>query len=76
MQRKIITTTLGELIGAVTDEVKPIIRDPSDLYSVVSYILSDLLARQRVRNPHRSAGKYPGYFARVLAQREMTQWPG
>ena len=80
MQRKIITTTLGELIVAVTDEVKPIIRDPSDLYSVVSYILSDilsdLLARQRVRNPHRSAGKYPGYFARALAQREMTQWPG
>ena len=76
MQRKIITTTLGELIGAVTDEVKPIVRDPADLYGVVACILSDLLARQRVRVPHRSAGKYPDYFARVLAQREMTQWPG
>ena len=68
MQRKIITTTLGELIVAVTDEVKPIIRDPSDLYGVVSCILSDLLVRQRVPVPHRSAGKCPDYFA----QREMT----
>ena len=39
-QREIIRTTLGELIVAVTDEVMPIIRDPSGLYRVVSYILS------------------------------------
>jgi hypothetical protein len=75
MQRKIITTNLGELIVAVTDEVKPIVRNPSDLYGVVSCILSDLLARQRVRVPHRSSGKYPGYFARQLAQREIIQCP-
>ena len=40
---------MGELIVAVTDEVMPIIRDPSGLYRVVSYILSDLLARHQVR---------------------------
>jgi len=73
MQRKIITTTLGELIVAVTEEVKPIIRDPADLYGVVSCVLSDLLARQRVRIPDRSPEKYPSYFARQLARREMTQ---
>ena len=48
-QRKIIRTTLGELIVAVTDEVMPIVRDRSAIYMVVSYILSDLLAHQRVR---------------------------
>jgi hypothetical protein len=48
-QREIIRTTLGELIVAVTDEVMPIIRDPSGLYRVVSYILSDLLAHHQVR---------------------------
>jgi hypothetical protein len=39
---------VGELIVAVTDEVMPIIRDPSGLYRVVSYILSDLLAHHQV----------------------------
>ena len=48
-QRKVIKTTLGELIVAVTDEVMPIIRDPSGLYTVVSCILSDLLAHHQVR---------------------------
>jgi hypothetical protein len=75
MQRKIITTNLGELIVAVTDEVKSIVRDPADLYGVVSCILSDLLARQRLRVPKQSPGKYPSYFAKELAQKEMTQWP-
>jgi hypothetical protein len=48
-QRKVIRTTFGELIVAVTDEVMPIIRDPSGLYMVVSCVLSDLLAHQHVR---------------------------
>ena len=47
-QRKIIKTTLGELIVAVTDEVRPIIRDRSGLYMVVSCILSDVLAHHQV----------------------------
>jgi hypothetical protein len=46
---KVIRTTLGELVVAVTDEVMPIIRDPSDLYMVVSFILADLLAPSGVR---------------------------
>jgi hypothetical protein len=43
--RKIIRTTVGDLIVAVTDEVMPVIRDPAALYIVVSYILKDVLAR-------------------------------
>jgi hypothetical protein len=48
-QRKMITTTLGELIVAVTDEVNPYIHDPSGKYAIVCIILSDLLAHDRVR---------------------------
>ena len=40
---------VGDLIAAVTDEVKPFVRDPSSLYMVVSYILNDVLARHRLR---------------------------
>ena len=59
-QRKVITTTLGELVVAVTDEVMPIIRDPSGLYRVVSFILSHLLTYHQVRVHKRSPRKYPG----------------
>lgn len=59
--KKLIRTTLGDLIAAVTDEVKPFVREPSGVYMVASYILNDLLARHR---PHkRSLRKYSGYFA-------------
>jgi hypothetical protein len=36
MRQQIIRTTLGELIVAVTDEVVPIIRNPSGVYKLVS----------------------------------------
>jgi hypothetical protein len=58
-QRKVIRTTLGELIVAVTDEVMPFVRDPSALYLVVSYILNDVLARHQLRVHKRSRRKYP-----------------
>ncbi len=61
-QRKIIRTTLGELIVAVTDEVMPIMRNPSGAYKVVSFILSDLLGQQ-ARVPKRSRQKYLSYLA-------------
>ena len=43
-QRKVIRTTLGELIVAVMDEVRPFVRDPSNLYIATSWVLNDLLA--------------------------------
>ena len=48
-KQRVIRTTLGDLIAAVTDEVKPFVRDPSSLSMVVSYILNDVLARHRLR---------------------------
>ena len=53
-RRKIVNTTLGDLVVAVTDEVRPYIRDPSSMYSVVSHILTDLLARRLVFVPRRT----------------------
>lgn len=52
-KRKVISTTLGELIVAVTDEVMPLVHDSSDLYRVTSWIVNDLLAHW-IFQPHRS----------------------
>ena len=57
-QRKVIKTTLGDLIAAVTDEVMPILRDPAGTYMVVSWVLNDVLTRQRVRDHKQSRPKY------------------
>jgi hypothetical protein len=62
MQRKVITTTLGDLIVAVTDEIIPIIRDPSARYMMVSCILADLLARQHARVSKHLEPKYAGHW--------------
>ena len=56
-QRKVIKTTLGDLIAAVTDEVMPIIRDPAGAYRVVSWVVNDVLTRQRVRDHRPSRQK-------------------
>ena len=66
-RRKIIKTTLGDLIAAVTDEVAAFTRHSAGSY-MVSYIVSDLLRRQRARRRERlkrAAGRYPGSFCRV-----------
>jgi hypothetical protein len=47
--KKRVTTTLGELIVAVTDEVNSYVDVPSVKYAMVSVVLSDLFARDRVR---------------------------
>jgi len=56
-QRRVIKTTLGELVVAVTDEVKPFVREPSALYPVVSRIVDDVLARHRRRVHKWSRGR-------------------
>ena len=63
-KRKVVRTTLGDLIVSVTDEVRPFARDPWSLYRAVSWILSDLLAHQRT--PKRSRQKQLRGFANAL----------
>ena len=48
-QQKVIRTTLGDLIAAVTDEVTALTHNSTESYIVVSYIVSDILGRHRVR---------------------------
>jgi hypothetical protein len=65
-QHRVIKTTLGELVVAVTDEVMTFVREPSALYPVASSIINDLLARHRLRVHKWSRGKYPSCLARSL----------
>ncbi len=56
-QRKVIKTTSGDLIVAVTDEVMPVIRNSVSAHMVVSWVISDVLTRQRQRDHERSRRK-------------------
>ena len=67
-RRKIIRTTLGELIVAVTDEVRPVIHSRPRLYTVVSWILDDLFARNQIRVHRKSRRKLPDYFTQELVR--------
>jgi len=60
-QQKVIRTTLGDLIAAVTDEVKRFVRNPSGQYMVVSYIVNDVLSRHHRRAHKRSLRRYSRY---------------
>jgi hypothetical protein len=63
MRRKVIKTTLGDLIVAVTEKLSPFVHDPLRRNMMVSRVLSDLLANQRVRTRSRQK---PSRFARAL----------
>jgi hypothetical protein len=65
-RQKVIKTTLGELIVALTDEVMPIVRNPSALYKVVSWALNDILTRHRLRVQKESRRRYPSRLAKAL----------
>lgn len=65
-QPKVIRTTLGDLVVAVTDEVMRFVEDPSSLYPAVSAVLDDVLTRQRRRSrkQYRRASRH--HFAKTL----------
>ncbi len=63
-QRKVIRTTLGDLIVAVTDEVMRCVNDPSDLYTVVSCVVGDLVAHNHLHLRKRSRPKYSSYLGK------------
>ena len=54
MRGHTIDTTLGDLIVAMTDEVKPLASNPTNANILVFRILQDLFARKRVRLNKRS----------------------
>jgi hypothetical protein len=58
-QRKVIRTTLGDLVAVVMDEVKSFVRDPSGRYLVASFVLNDLLAHHQPRVPRRPPSRRP-----------------
>jgi len=54
--RRVVRTTLGDLISEMTDQLAPYVRDPTSVYLVVECILSDLIAQERLRF-HASPGR-------------------
>jgi hypothetical protein len=56
---KVIETTLGDLIVAVTDEVRPLVDNRSQLYTVVSFVVNDVLARRQFSARKRSRHATP-----------------
>ena len=48
-RRKVVRTTLGDLVAAVMDEVKSFVRDPSGRYLVASFVVNDILAHNQRR---------------------------
>ena len=64
-REKVIRTTLGELIVAVTDEVMPFVENPPELYIATSYVLNELLAHHRLRIPGESR-IFSSHFLRAL----------
>jgi hypothetical protein len=64
-RQKVIKTTLGELIVALTDEVVPFVRDPSALYKVVSWVLNDVLTHRRQRAQKTRRLRYPNHLAKA-----------
>ena len=67
-QQRVIKTTLGELVVAVTDEVMPLVREPSALYPAVSYIFNNVLTRRRRRVHTWSRGKYSSCLGNALTE--------
>ena len=63
-RRKVIRTTLGELVVAVTDEVMPFVRDPSSLYTVVSCVVNNVLAHRQLRE--QSPREYPSHLGKAF----------
>ncbi|HEY7322130.1 MAG TPA: hypothetical protein VIE89_31580 [Candidatus Binatia bacterium] len=57
-QRKVIKTTLGDLVAAVMDEVKSLVGDPSRRSLMASFVLNDLLTHQQRPVPKRSRRIY------------------
>ncbi|HXV83589.1 MAG TPA: hypothetical protein VEG60_27345 [Candidatus Binatia bacterium] len=50
-RRKVVKTTLGDLVAAVMDEVKSFVRDPAGRYLVASFVVNDILAHRQLRVP-------------------------
>ena len=57
-RRRVIRTTLRDLIAALTDEVMPFIRDPLGLNMAVACIVTDVLAHNHVRDHISSRRKF------------------
>lgn len=78
-RHKTIKTTLGDLVAAVTEEVTADFGDSSFAYSVVSYVVSDILTRYRGNereNPRALLTSVKRQAGKMIAARVYTDTRG
>jgi hypothetical protein len=53
LKKKNIQTTLGDLITALSEEIRPFLRSEKETSIVVGYIFNDLVRRSRSKKGHK-----------------------
>jgi hypothetical protein len=61
-KKKNIQTTLGDLITALSEEIRPFLRNEKETSIVVGYIFNDLVRRSRSKEGHRRMRHRPSLF--------------
>jgi len=61
-KKKNIQTTLGDLITALSEEIRPFLRSERETSIVVGYIFNDLVRRSRSKEGHRRMRHRPSLF--------------
>jgi hypothetical protein len=57
-----IQTTLGDLITALSEEIRPFLRNERETSIVVGYIFNDLVRKSRSKEGHRRTQRRPSLF--------------
>ena len=68
-KKKSIQTTLGDLINALSEEVRPFLRNDRETSIVVSYVFNDLLRRSSSREFRRERGPSLLFFSSLRPSR-------
>jgi hypothetical protein len=61
-KKRNIQTTLGELITALSEEIRPFLKNEREISIVVGYIFNDLLRGSRFPEQHRRTKRRPSLF--------------
>jgi len=66
VKKRNIHTTFGDLITALSGEIRPLLRNERETSIVVSYIFNYLLRRSRSKKQHRRTKRRPALFFPVV----------
>ena len=66
VKKRNIHTTFGDLITALSGEIRPLLRNERETSIVVGYIFNYLLRRSRFKEQHRRTKRRPALFFPVV----------